>query len=133
LQPLFQKVCKQLLPCGQRLREWIEKLPSVPKVANLNPVEPLNELAEEALSAAECVASLVEIVIARHRRVQNSKGKATWIDVSERWTLLPGFGWSTEAPPEVPVGYLHPFRVQNAYSFLGELGLHRVKVPDGEA
>lgn len=133
LRRLFQCAFRQLQTSGCRLRELIEKIPSVPQVADLNPVEPLDELADEALSAGENAAHLIETVMARHRRVQQSKGKAMWIDVSDRWTLLPGFGWSTDAPPEVPAGYLHPFRVPNAYSFLSDLGLHDVEVPDGEA
>lgn len=132
LRPVFQSVCRQLRTSGQRLSEMIEKISSLPQVADLNPIEPLEELATEALSAAEGAAHLIEVVMARHRRVQNSKGKAMWIDMSDRWTLLAGFGCSTEAPLQPPEGYLHPFRVPNAYSFLGELGLRGVGVPDGE-
>ena len=133
LRPVFQSVCKQLGRSARLLCELIKKIPSVPRVADLKPIEPVDDLAAEALAAAESPARLVETVIARHRRVQNSKGKAMWIDVSDRWTLLPGFGLSSDAPPEVPKGYLHPFRVPNAYSFLGDLGLRGVEVPDEKA
>jgi len=132
LRPLFRSVCESLQASGGLLRELLERIPTVPQVADLNPIEPLDELASDALSAAESSARLIETVIARHRQVQHAKGKAMWIDVSERWTLLPGFGWSSDAPPEVPKGYLHPFRVPNAYSFLGELGMVRMETPDGE-
>jgi hypothetical protein len=54
-----------------------------------------------------------------------------WIELGERWTLMPGFGLADEAPPDVQVRYLHTFRVPNAYSFLAELGLSGVEVPDG--
>ena len=47
--------------------------------------------------------------------------------------LLPGFGDNSETPWMHEGPYLHPFRVTNAYSLLGDLGhVRRIEVPDGE-
>lgn len=60
----------------------------------------------------------------RHARVQRQKKKGGWIDVdSEHWTLRPGFGNVDDESPSTDEGYLHPFRVANAYSFLADLNM----------
>lgn len=123
LRPVWRTVCRQLGPLAERLQETIKEIPSVQEVADLNPVDPLHELANEAREAVHDPDRLIGTVMARHQRIQNSKGKGVWIDAAERWTLLPGFGRLVESPPDVAVGYVHPFRVQNAYSFLKQLGL----------
>lgn len=133
LQPVFRSVCQQLPRSARLLRELIERIPAVAQVEDLIPIEPLERLASQAESAAENLSRLIEVLIKRHREVQNTKGKGMWIEQGERWSLMPGFGLATDAPPQMEVAFLHPFRVQNAYSFLGELGLVRVEVPDGEA
>lgn len=133
LQPVFGSICQQLPALARGLQDLVSKMPGVPQVQDMNPVEPLDSLALQALAAAENPARLIETVINRHRDVQHSKGKGMWIELGDRWTLLPGFGWAAGAPPEPAVVYLHTFRVPNAYSFLGELGLAEVEVPDGEA
>jgi len=133
LLPVFRSICQQLPPSARRLQYLVVKIPSVPQVQDLNPIPPLDGLASQALSAAESPARLIETVISRHRDVQNPKRKGMWIELGERWTLLPGFGWAADAPPKPEVVYLHTFRVPNAYSFLGELGLAGMEVPDGEA
>jgi len=133
LQPMFRSVCRQLPRSARLLRKLIEMIPAVPQVSDLNPIEPLDTLASQALTAAESPARLIEVVISRHQDVQSSKGKGMWIESGERWTLLPSFGLATDAPPSPKVVYLHTFRVPNAYSFLGELGLVNVEVPDGDA
>jgi len=38
---------------------------------------------------------------------------------------MPGFGLDDESPPNYEGLYLHPFRVVNTYSMLGDLGLVR--------
>lgn len=133
LRPVFRSICQQLPASARRLQDLVVKIPSVPQVQDINPIEPLDGLAFQALAAAESPARLVETVISRHRDVQSAKRKGMWIELGERWTLLPGFGWAADAPPEPAAIYLHTFRVPNAYSFLGELGLAGTEVPDGEA
>lgn len=133
LRPLFLSVCRQLPAPARRLKELIGEMSSVPQVADLNPVEPLDDLAVQASVASENPIELIRTVVSRHRDVQNSKKKGMWIELGDRWTLLPGFGYAADAPPEPKVTYLHTFRVPNAYSFLGELGLVSLGVPDGEA
>jgi hypothetical protein len=62
----------------------------------------------------------VTTVLDRHRRVQAEKGKGVWVDEDRRWTLMPGFGDTGEAPPNLGE-YVHPFRVVNTYSLLADL------------
>lgn len=133
LQPIFRSLCKQLRIASRRLRDLIDRIPSVPQIADRNPLEPLDIIASQGATGGDGVTRLIEIVIARHRDVQTSKGKGMWIEPGERWMLMPGFGLVADAPPEVQVRYLHTFRVPNAYSFLADLGLSGVEVPDGEA
>lgn len=133
LQPVFRSLCRQLPGAARRLRDFLEKIPAVPQIADRNPVEPLDVIASQAATGGENPSRLIEIVMARHRDVQASKGKGMWIEPGERWTLMPGFGLASDAPPEAQVKYLHTFRVPNAYSFLAELGLSGLEVPDGEA
>jgi len=133
LQPVLRSICRQLAGAAQALRNLIDRIPTVPRVGDLNPIEPLDAIAFHAQTGAENPARLIETVITRHRDVQVSKGKGMWIEPGDRWTLMPGFGLASDGPPQPKVTYPHTFRVPNAYSFLGELGLSGVEVPDGEA
>lgn len=133
LQPVFRSVCRQLSKSAGLLRERKEQISSVPQMVDLNLIEPIDILASQALTAAESPERLIKTVISRHQKVQKDKGKGMWIEPGERWTLMPGFGLTNESPLKAEVTYLHAFRVQNAYSFLGELSLAGVEMPDGEA
>jgi hypothetical protein len=133
LQPVLRSVCQQLPESAQLLRDLIERIPTVPQVGDINPIEPLDVIAFQALTGAENQTRLIETIMTRHRDVQGSKGKGMWIETGDWWTLMPGFGFASEGPAQTEVIYLHTFRVPNAYSFLGELGLSGVEVPDGEA
>lgn len=132
LLPVFRSLCRQLPGAARRLHDLIEKIPAIPQIANLNPLEPLDVIVSQATTGGESLARLIEIIMARHRDVQTSKGKGMWIEPGERWTLMPGFGLASEVPPQSQELYLHTFRVQNVYSFLFDLGLSGVEVPDGE-
>jgi len=123
LLPVFRSLCRQLPGAARRLRDLIEKIPAAPQIADRNPLEPLDVIASQATTGGESLARLIEIIMARHRDVQTSKGKGMWIEPGERWTLMPGFGLARDVPPQSEVRYLHSFRMQNAYSFLAELGL----------
>ena len=133
LLPVFRSLCRQLPGASRRLRDLIEKVPAAPQIADRNPLEPLDVIASQATTGGESLTRLIEIIMARHRDVQTSKGKGMWIEPGERWTLMPGFGLASDVPPQSEVRYLHTFRVPNAYSFLAELGQSGVEVPDGEA
>jgi len=133
LLPVLRSLCRQLPGASRRLRDIIEKIPAAPQIADRNPLEPLDVLASQATTGGESLTRLIEIIMTRHRDVQTSKGKGMWIEPGERWTLMPGFGLASDVPPQSEVRYLHTFRVPNAYSFLAELGLSGVEVPDGEA
>ncbi len=132
LLPVFRSLCRQLPGAARRLRDLIEKIPAAPQIADRNPLEPLDVIASQATTGGESSTRLIEIIMARHRDVQTSKGKGMWIEPGERWTLMPGFGLASDVPPQSQVMYLHTFRVPNAYSFLAELGLSGVEVSDGE-
>jgi len=132
LRVVFGTICRRLPAAVRRLRGLIEMIPGIPQVHDRIPIEPLDDLAFQASTAAEGPAQLIETVINRHRVVQHAKRKGMWIEVGEQWTLLPGFGRAADSPPEPEVAYLHTFRVPNAYSFLGELGLVKIEVPNGE-
>jgi hypothetical protein len=133
LLPVFRFLCRQLPGASRRLRDLIEKVPAAPQIADRNPLEPLDVIASQATTGGESLTRLIEIIMARHRDVQTSKGKGMWIEPGELWTLMPGFGLASDVPPQSEVRYLHTFRVPNAYSFLAELGQSGVEVPDGEA
>ena len=70
------------------------------------------------------------MLLTRHERIQKEKKKGVWIDRARYWTLMPGFGIVQEAPPDYGGSYQHPFRIQNAYSFLADLG--RVSMVTGD-
>lgn len=135
LQPVFRSLCRQLPGIARRLRDFLEIIPAVPQIADRNPVEPLDVIATQAATSGENPSRLIEIVMGRHREVQASKGKGMWIEPGERLTLvnLPRPVDQDGEPPQPQVEYLHTFRVPNAYSFLAELGLSGLEVPDGEA
>lgn len=133
LQPVFQSLCRQLPKASTRLRDLIEMIPTFPQIADRNPLEPLNVITSHAATGSENPKRLIEVVMRRHREVQASKGKGMWIEPGERWVLMPGRGDANTRAPRARVQYLHTFRIPNAYSFLAELGLPGVEVPDGEA
>jgi hypothetical protein len=83
-------------------------------------VDRMRGLVEEAATAATSTDACVTATLDRHRRVQAEKGKGVWVEEDRRWTLMPGFGDTGEAPPEFGE-YLHPFRVTNTYSLLADL------------
>lgn len=135
LKPVFRSLCRQLPGAARRLRDFIEKIPAVPQIADRTPLEPLDVIASQAVTGGENPSRLIEIVMARHRDVQASKNKGMWILHGDQLTLinLPRPVGKDGEPPQAHAEYLHTFRVPNAYSFLAELGLSGLEVPDGEA
>jgi hypothetical protein len=124
---------RQLLPeFGRRLSE----VPEYPTVADELDLDRFRRLYEACVHVVgpgpEATATAL---IDRHRAVQKAKSKGAWVeDDGTWWTLMPGFGQAEPPAWDPSDGYLHPFRVQNARSFLADLGrLGTVEVSDGEA
>lgn len=109
----------------------IEGLRSEPSLDPIQLVEPILRLREDAVAASASTPALADMVLRRHERVQNDKAKAAWIERGAHWTLMPGENRvSAEAPPVWQDTYLHPFKIPNAYSILGDLRQVAVEVPD---
>lgn len=122
-------------PAAGRVRAAIREFETNPLARQRGSVEldRLRRLSDEAQSGSASVDACVTVVLERHRRVQREKEKGVWIEDGNRWTLMPGFGDSSEEPARHG-DYIHSFRVTNAYSLLADLD-HRLKVEagDGEA
>jgi hypothetical protein len=69
------------------------------------------------------IEKLIDAVMHRHLRVQQLKRKAPWIEPGVHWTLMPGeHRVEGGTLPNWQNTYLHPFKIPNAYSLLGDLG-----------
>jgi hypothetical protein len=133
-------------PVSSSLRSWCGGLAAVvpvlrellPAVAGRGPFEDegvpaaLSLAYEDAARATASPAALLEAVMTRHERVQGEKRKPTWVDRSAAWTLMPGTPVQDGQPAAPAIGYLHPYRVLNAYSLLQDLQLVKGVRPDGE-
>jgi hypothetical protein len=86
---------------------------------------PLRRMQADVVAATVSVPTLLAVLLDRHARVQKDKHKGNWIEQTTELTLMPGFGLA-EAPTTYAGLYLHPFRITNAYSMLGELGVVKV-------
>ena len=125
---------RRLTGVAKRLQTLMSRLTAHAQVLDAVNQERLDRLIQDALDGLSSEQALVDAVLQRHRRVQENKRKGVWIEQDDvHWTLMPGFGDSSDAPWSHSGAYLHPFRVSNAYSFLSDLGkVRRVAVPDGE-
>jgi hypothetical protein len=129
----FGHVVQELGIVSAALRTAIKKAGDEPRIVDHCGVDPLNEMADDAESASQGILPMLGALMARHERVQKAKRKGMWIDMGDRWVLLPGFGLADSDPPVYEDTFVHPFRIPNAYALLGELGQVRLEVPDGEA
>lgn len=94
-----------------------------PSVSLSQVVEPLRQVREDAARASASLQSLTDTVLRRHERVQRDKRKAPWIECESYWTLMPGeHRVDGDSLPVWQDAYLHPFKIPNAYSLLGDLG-----------
>ncbi len=110
----------KIIPALRRAAELLDKQPAISPTLV---VDPLRELRANAEEAATSVASLVDVVMRRHVRVQQVKRKAVWIEAGAHWTLMPGeHRVEMGKLPSWQNMYLHPFKIPNAYSLLGDLG-----------
>lgn len=93
-------------------------------------VDSLIRLRDDLDECAGKTEAFLDALMDRHEQVQKAKRKGVWIDRAQSLTLLPGFGVDSDGPPIRVGGYLHPFRVTNAYSMLADLGLVKWKAKD---
>jgi hypothetical protein len=124
----------QLEQTSVRLADQVNGLMHFPELHRAVTEDRLKQLLCDAQSGLTGRKQLVEQVLERHQRVQQQKRKGIWIERDAPYlTLIPGFGDNREAPWSHDGTYLHPFRVTNAYSLLGDLGrIRKVEVPDAE-
>jgi hypothetical protein len=125
---------RRLAGVAKRFQSLLSELSNHPQVLDAVNQERLDQLLHDALDSLSSERALVDAVMGRHKRVQEQKRKGVWIEQEHSyWTLMPGFGDSSDAPTGHSGAYLHPFRVSNAYSLLSDLGQVRgVEVPDAE-
>jgi hypothetical protein len=111
---------EKIIPTIDRALRLLEKQPTVSKA---QVVDPLHQIKTEVEQAKLSVEGLVDAVMRRHLRVQQLKHKASWIEPGVHWTLMPGEHRIDEgALANWQNTYLHPFKIPNAYSLLGDLG-----------
>ncbi|MBM4091691.1 MAG: hypothetical protein FJ276_20030 [Planctomycetes bacterium] len=125
---------RKLTGVAERFQSLMSQLSDHPQVLDAVNQERLDRLMQDAVDSLTAERALVDAVMGRHKRVQEQKRKGVWIEQDHPyWTLMPGFGDSSDAPWSHGGAYLHPFRVSNAYSLLSDLGkVHGVEVPYGE-
>jgi hypothetical protein len=125
---------KKLTAAVRRFQSLMSELGNHPQVLDAVTHERLDQLMQDALDGLTSERTMVDAVMKRHRRIQEQKRKGVWIEQDfPYWTLMPGFGDSSDTPWIHGGAYLHPFRVSNAYSLLSDLGKVRgIEVPDGE-
>jgi hypothetical protein len=101
----------------------LESMRVHPSVGAASFIEPLRDLRDLAKSGGTSVPELADVVLTRHERVQREKAKMVWIERDSFWTLLPGENRvSIDEPPIWQDRYHHPFKIDNAYSILNDLG-----------
>ena len=133
LRSHLEKTLREVKRLVTLLERSIEVLGDQPSVDRVTLVEPITRLRDDFLAASPSVPSLADTVLQRHERVQKQKSKALWIEREIHWTLMPGENRvSAEAIPIWQETYLHPFKIPNAYSMLGDLGEVAVEVQDVE-
>jgi hypothetical protein len=124
----------KLQQASSRLKGQLDGFTHYPHLPHAVDEDRLKQLLSDAQAGLSGKKQLVEQVLERHQRVQQQKGKAVWIERdAPHLTLIPGFGDNSETPWAHDGTYLHPFRVTNAYSLLGDLGhITKIEVPDAE-
>ena len=125
---------RKLTRAAKRFQIVMSELKDHPQVLDAVNVERLDQLMQDGLESLTGERDLIDVVMQRHRYVQQQKRKGPWIEPDYPYlTLMPGFGDTKDAPPSYGGVYLHQFRVSNAYSFLNDLGkVPGVDVTDGE-
>jgi hypothetical protein len=130
----LEKTASGLRRIVPRVDRAVERLRNQPSINPNQLVDPIRRLREDVLAASKSEKDLADTVLRRHERVQKEKGKAPWIERESHWTLMPGENRvSADAPPIWQDTYLHPFKIDNAYSLLNDLGQVAIDVHDAEA
>lgn len=124
----LDKIRKQLARQRAVLDAAITRVIAEPAIDRKVP-QLLRQMSDDIAAGLSSPETFLSSLLDRHRRVQQEKGKGEWIERGERLTIMPGFGF-----PDQPTGYsglyLHPFRIQNAYAMLNELGVVKVGVDE---
>lgn len=128
----FERTRRGLLKAAPLLDAAIEDVRGTAPLSKTEIIGPLCEIRDEAVQAGQSARQMLDVIMNRHERVQKRKGKGVWIERDDSWTLMPGFGVDGDTVPSYDEQYLHPVRVQNAYSFLADLGRVKIRVDDGK-
>ncbi len=127
----LEKIRKQLTRQRAVLDAAITRLIAEPAIDRKVP-KLLRQMSDDIAAGLPSSESFLSALLDRHRRVQQEKRKGDWIERGDRLTIMPGFGLP-EKPPGYAGLYLHPFRIQNAYAMLNELGVVKVGADEEDA
>lgn len=124
LRAFLQKLQAQIGQAAFRFRHCLDEfaLDALAAKRDSVDIDRMHRLLEVTEAASQDVGTCVNAVIDRHKQVQKEKRKGHWIEFEKMWTLMPGFGDTSEEPP-LYTGYLHPYRVTNMYSMLADLNV----------
>ncbi|OYW12964.1 MAG: hypothetical protein B7Z55_17645, partial [Planctomycetales bacterium 12-60-4] len=134
LRPFLQKLQAQVGQVASRFRHCLEEfaLDALAVKRDSVDIDRMHRLLEVTELASYDVSNCVNAVVDRHKQVQKEKRKGHWVEFDKLWTLMPGFGDTSEEPPQY-AGYLHPYRVTNMYSMLADLNeMPEIGFGDGE-
>jgi hypothetical protein len=122
--PRLDKHLKRIVTkLGKRvpvIEQIIKDMQNTPTLDDSLLIEPMKDLLEETKAGSYSTRKMVEFTLNRHERIQREKQKSLWIDRGQLWTLISDFR-SDEDCLTIYIGYIHPFRITNAYSFLSDL------------
>jgi hypothetical protein len=132
-------VQKTLKSSGNRLASLLPTLRDIlPLVSRSGPFEEqqvpalMTSAFEDTEGSIGSAENLLNALLTRHERVQREKRKPTWVDRSVTWTLMPGTPVSDEPQTNPLDGFMHPYRVINAYSLMRDLRLVKGVKANGE-
>lgn len=122
LDDFLGQVRTRLEPAASQFRVCLESFErdSLANKRGSVDIDRMHKLLEDSAAAMRGNNDCVTAVMDRHLRVQKEKHKGVWIEVDKYWTLMPGFG-DTSDEPQPFEGYLHPYRIMNLYGMLTDL------------
>jgi hypothetical protein len=130
---------KTLESSGNRLANLLPTLRDIlPLVSRSGPFEEQQVPALMTIAFKDTEGSigpaenLLNALLTRHERVQREKRKPTWVDRSVTWTLMPGTPVIDEPRASPFDGFMHPYRIINAYSLMRDLRLVKGVKANGE-
>lgn len=134
LQPFLAKAHSRIAPAAERFAQSMQafEMDSLATQRGSVDLDRMHRVLDDAAAAFAGAGDCVSAVMDRHVRVQKEKNKGVWIEDGKHWTLMPGFGDTSDAPARYD-WYLHPYRVTNIYGMLADLGIvPEVGTTDGE-